>query len=84
MIGYDEYPRAFAAEYVPKEERSFIYDFNMSTDVFDITGDGEADSLRVSYDYDGTDQDYYNGITIFVNNEKRSFSEENLWIYRSS
>ncbi|MBQ8971150.1 MAG: DUF3298 domain-containing protein [Lachnospiraceae bacterium] len=84
VIGYDEYPRAFAAEYVPKEERSFIYDFNMSTDVFDITGDGEADSLRVSYDYDGTDQDYYNGITIFVNNEKRSFSEENLWIYRSS
>ena len=83
VIGYDEYPRAFAAEYVPKETGSFIYDFNMSTDVFDVTGDGKPDDLFVDYDYDGENYDYYSGVSLYLNGQKDSFNKD-LWIDRAS
>ncbi len=82
MIGYDEYPRVFTAEYIPESTGSFIYDFSYTTDLFDINGDGKADTLSVDYDY-GEEGDYYDGVTVSVNGNSDSISGD-LFIGRSN
>ena len=81
VLGYEEYPKAFVEEYVPKEYGSFIYDFRGEIRDFDLTGDGEPDTLSIDFDHN---DDYTEiiGISASVNGNEDSFNDD-LWITSS-
>lgn len=77
-LTYEKYPELFVEKYVPDSDAGYLIAFDYALASYDIDGDGKADEVSITRDYEGDGFDTIESLGISTENGADSFTD--LWI----